>query len=190
MLENIKVNDRVKSVISGWGTVAHNYVNLVLELSQVCVRFDNGQVKKFCPDGRHRKDDLNPEIVEVVPSKWYPKEGNVDLHGDGKISELHEYNYAIAGRSYQTESQAMIARRLLTPIQRQLTWLFEHCPDYNPEDENNRWYIYYDYVNEMYDAQHESVPHKKSINVIYMPIGIACTFCDELNLGRVDLWDY
>jgi len=188
MLENIKVNDRVKSVLSEWGTVTHNHVNLDMDLTRVCIRFDNGQLKKFHPDGRHRRDDLNPEIVDVVSQKWGPKEGKVDLHGDGMISRRHAYNYAIAGRSYQTESQAMIARRFLTPIQRQLAWLFEHCPDYDPEKTSDTWFINYNHnTAEFKTGQHE---FSALLGILYMPEHIAKELCSKMNSEQVDLWDY
>jgi len=193
MLSNVKAEDRVKSVLSGWGTVTHNYVNLDRDLTRVCVRFDNGQLKKFHPDGRHRRDDLNPEIMDVVRRKWKPADESVHFYANGSIVSGDKIvqegtTKGGCGRTYQTESHAMIARRFLTPIQLRLAWLFEHCPDYDPEDVRNTWAISYKPDTETFKA----VRHIKNryLDVLYMSEYIAKDLCERLNAGQVDLWDY
>lgn len=73
MLEDVKVGDRVKSCLAGWGTVRSDPAASVIveEIGPefpypIFVKFDCGKIDHFTLEGRSCVKDPYPEIVSVI----------------------------------------------------------------------------------------------------------------------------
>lgn len=78
MLKDVKLRDRVKSCLAGWGTV--DSINYLTGLCYpVIVEFDSGKVDEFTWDGKSDINDIHPEITEVEKRKREPEEQTMRL---------------------------------------------------------------------------------------------------------------
>jgi hypothetical protein len=192
MLRDVKVGDRVKSCLAGWGTV-----KLVDDgpMFPVMVKFDAGIGEIFTLEGKRNENHIYPEIVEVEKKKkkWEPEGGPCFIRGDGSIGMARKIPnnkpdyYKEEGRAFPTEKTAEKAYKMIRSYQRLIAYVLEHCPVWEPDwcsSEEDIAYIYYEHDAEKWDFV---LYHDIEYIGIPMPGNVAEELCEKLNSGEVEL---
>lgn len=163
---NVKVGDKVKSVLRGWGKVS------VARLGTFCVNFGEPyNWDWFWNDGRKRKTDENPEIIDLRKKEWEPKCGEYFVDGT-------------EGRTFNTREQAKIAKVIFRKFQRQLVWIFENYPEYDPFSKSYYYNVCYNNDLNEWDVVYVPTMHGMELK---MPEHIAKKLAKKLNSGEVKL---
>lgn len=190
MLSNVKVGDRVRSCLRGWGTVTcvePEYVHGVV------VSFDKFDIDgdRFLKDGRSQLQHLHPEIVEVQKKKWEPEGGNFYIDADGEVWYVacgsKPDSYINEGRAYPSRELAEKAHKMIRRFQRLVAYVLEHAPDYESDWEDDGQYTYCIVYN--HDFKQWEITGKLFTEyfTVPMPISVAEELCEKLNSGEVEL---
>ena len=185
MLKDVKVGDRVKSVINGWGVVTK-----IME-DWISVRYAHKETLIYYHiSGKNNMDDLYPEIFEVEKrKKWEPEGGPCFISGDGsigmerKIPDNKPDHYKEEGRAYPTKELAEKANKMIRPYQRLVAYVLEHVPDWHNSKEDIAYVCY------VYDAKEWDfvLCHHIEYIGIPMPESVAEELCEKLNSSEVML---
>lgn len=189
MLSNVKIGDRVRSCLTGWGTVKLIENN---DCYSVIINFDNGTKRSFSKDGKYRFLDEKPEIVEVQKKKWKPEGGNYFIDGQGIIWHCKTFGgehiqHTNEGRAYPTRELAEKAYQTIRRFQRLVAYVLEHAPDWEPcwNNENQmKAYLYYNHILGKWDYSHHGT---EEVIAVVMPTNVARKLCEKLNSGEVKL---
>jgi hypothetical protein len=189
MLRDVKVGDRVRSCLAGWGEiVAFDGKDIVK------VNFNKCYNNFYFRDGKSNRNDLYPEIVEVQKKKkWKPEGGYYFIRGDGSIgmarkipNDAPDY-YKEEGRTYPTQKLAEKARKMIRPYQRLVAYVLEHAPNWQPDwkdDEKYKTSVVYDHDFERWEVCGTKF---SEYCTLYMPKDVAEELCNKLNSGEVEL---
>jgi hypothetical protein len=185
MLRDVKVGDRVRSCLAGWGEiVAFDGKDIVK------VNFNKCYNNFYFRDGKSNRNDLYPEIVEVQKKKkWEPERGNYIIEADGDIyeSKLNSRYVYKEGRTYPTQELAEKAYKMIRPYQRLVAYVLEHAPDWQPDWEDDDQYAYCIVYNHNFKQWGITDKLFTEYFTIHMPKNVAEELCEKLNSGEVEL---
>lgn len=178
MLDRVKVGDKVKSCLRGWG----NVTKVNEEHGNFIAKFSIDDVSWFLSDGRYRPHDAYPEIIEVEKKKWEPEGGVYVLVDTGHIDTKIIGCFREEGREYKTQKQAETAYKMIRPFQRLVAWTTENIENYDLDSKNNN------YIVVKHDLEYEAIfiDTIKGFEV-RMPRWVAKDLADKLNSGEVEL---
>lgn len=124
MLEDLKVGDKCKSCLRGWGTIIRKYNHYQIAI----IKFKNNTWKRFHFNGKSSNEDMYPEIIETEYKLWKPKGGLFIIHSDGQIKKTNKVDnkWNEEGRAYPSKREAEVAYHFIRKYQRYISWLIEH----------------------------------------------------------------
>jgi hypothetical protein len=185
MLRDVRVGDRVRSVVNDWGTISK------IIKDWIAVRYPHKKTSIYYHiSGKNNKDDLYPEIVEVQKKKkWEPERGNYIIEADGDIyeSKLNSRYVYKEGRTYPTQELAEKAYKMIRPYQRLVAYVLEHAPDWQPDWEDDDQYAYCIVYNHNFKQWGITDKLFTEYFTIHMPKNVAEELCEKLNSGEVEL---
>lgn len=182
IFKNCEIGDYAKSVIRGWGKIqSFSDINK----SMVFIEFDN-TIAQFYNDGRSRRSDKYPEIIEIQQKN----KNSYVIFADGDILKIDESYYQKClydehGRVYPSKSIAHKAYQLILQHQLKVKYLMNREPNYVPNwnDTSPKYYVYFSHEYKCWSIGYVYI---HDCGHVYMPYWVAEELKNDLNCGKIN----